>query len=741
MGTRDFSRRRFIQGATGASVAMALPGRLPLGPAVASAAESGAAGAGPLTIAKRFAPIVPRFPHILHGGDYNPDQWLDRPDVLEEDIRLMEKAGCNTFSVAIFAWAHLEPEEGRYTFDWLDGVMDRVGKKGWNVFLATPSGAKPQWMSLKYPEIKRVDRQGRRALHSHRHDHCQTSPIYRRKVTEINTRLAERYAKHPALAGWHISNEYSGECFCDLCLPAFREWLRGRYASLDALNKAYWSGFWSQSFGAWGEIDPRETPLDGLRLDWLRFTTQQTLDFMKNEVAPLRRLAPGTPVTTNMMGTFYGLDYCRFTELCDRMAWDAYLFFHDDNAWRVAVGAGFTHDMYRAMKGGLPFMLIESTPSTTNWYQTPTIKKPGQHRQEMLLAIGHGADATMYFQWRKGRGGFEKLHGAVVDHEGSDKGRVFQEVAAHGALLKKLDAVVGTSVKPEVAVLFDWEARWALTVSEGPRQSPGWSGWAPFDKEYNETAVDHYRPFWKLGVPVDVIESTRPLDSYKLVVAPMLYMLKPGVAERLRAYVQAGGTLVLSYLSGIVNETNLCFQGGWPGAGLREVAGVWAEELDSIASGSPQQLVAKAGNGLRLTGEFAVKTYCDRIHAETAEVLATYKTDFYAGQPALTLNRFGKGRCYYLAARPADDTLHDAMVRGFVRELGLARALDAELPEGTTVQMRSGDGKVFLFLHNYRRDPRTVDLGTQRLTDLETSEVLTGRVTLPPFAARVLTRG
>ncbi len=734
MSTRGFSRRRFVKGAAGVGAALALPGRALVSSALAGNSVS------PLVPPKRFAPIVPRFPHMLHGADYNPDQWLDRPEILDADTALMEKAGCNAFSIGIFAWVHLEPEEGRYTFEWLDDVLGRLAKKGWNGVLATPSGAKPQWMSVKYPEIKRVGRDGRRALHAGRHDHCLTSPIYRRKVQEINTLLAERYAKHPALAGWHISNEYSGDCYCELCLAAFRDWLRARYGSLDAINRAYWSGFWSQAFTAWEQVEPRETPLDGLRLDWLRFVTHQTVDFMKHEIAPLRRLTPDKPVTTNMMGTFYGLDYWRFSEVCDRMAWDAYLFFHDDNAWRVAVGAGFTHDMYRAMKGGLPFLLMESTPSTTNWYQTPTIKKPGQHRQEMLLAIGHGADATMYFQWRKGRGGFEKFHGAVVDHEGSDRTRVFQDVAAHGATLKKLDAIVGTSVKPEVAVIFDWEVRWALTTSEGPRQSPGWSGWAPFDKEYNDTAVDHYRAFWKLGIPVDVIESTRPLDGYKLVVAPMLFMLKPGVAERLRAFVHNGGTLVLTYLSGIVNETNLCFQGGWPGAGLRELAGVWAEELDSIAADSPQRLVARPGNSIGLSGEFPVKTYCDRIRAETAEVLATYGTDFYAGQPALTLNRFGQGRCYYLAARPADDTLNDALLRSLVGRIGLSRALDVDLPEGTSVQLRAGGGQEFLFLHNYRRTPQAIDLRASRLRDLETGEMLTGPITLPPFASRVLQR-
>ena len=250
----------------------------------------------------------------------------------------------------------------------------------------------------------------------------------------INTRLAERYKGHAALAGWHISNEYSGACYCNYCLAAFRAWLKTRYASLDELNLAYWAAFWAQKFQSWDQIDPREAPMDGLALDWDRFVTHQTVDFMKNEVAPLKALTPELPVTTNMMGTFGGLDYWRFTEVCDRMAWDAYP--QLDGDWRKVVDLSMIHDMYRSMKGGLPFMLMESTPSVTNWQPTPSLKRPGQHRQEMLIAIGHGADTTMYFQWRKSRGAAEKFHGAVVDHEGSDKTRVFQDVAAHGALLE-----------------------------------------------------------------------------------------------------------------------------------------------------------------------------------------------------------------------------------------------------------------------------------------------------------------
>jgi len=583
--------------------------------------------------------------------------------------------------------------------------------------------------------VRRVNRAGQRELHGSRHNHCFTSPVYREKVRIINAKLADRYKGHKALAGWHISNEYSGSCYCDHCLGAFRAWLQARYGSLEALNKAWWASFWSQTFQSWDQIDPRDSPVDGLNLDWDRFVTHQTVDFMRHEIAPLKAATPAIPVTTNMMSAFVGLDYWRFTDISDRMSWDAYPTLHGEDSWRSAVNLSFYHDLYRTMKGGLPFILMESTPSNTNWQQTPQIKKPGQHRQEMLLAIGHGADTTMYFQWRKSLGAAEKMHGAVVDHGEAERTRVFKDIADHGAFLRHLDAVVGTTVRPEVAVVQDWEVRWSLMYTQGPRQQ---SARGPFDKEYLQTCQDHYRPFWKLGVPVDVIESLSPFDPYELIVAPMLFMLKPGVADRLEAFVKAGGTLVLTYLSGIVDETALVLRGGWPGGGLRKLAGIWSEEIDALYPDSPQRIVPAAGSAFSMPGEHPVRDYCERVHPEGATVLATYKNDFYAGMPALTVNTYGAGRVYYLAARPAQDGFLDGFTRGLVSQLRLARCLDVELPEGVTMQKRAGGGRTFYFLHNFRRQDQVVDLGWTRLKDVSDGRVLTGRTTLAPFASFVL---
>ncbi|MFN2284425.1 MAG: beta-galactosidase, partial [Anaerolineae bacterium] len=310
----------------------------------------------------RYPPITPKLPVFLHGGDYNPDQWP--AEVWEEDMRLMKLAHCNAMSVDIFAWARLEPAEGQFDFDWLDRVMDMIAKNGGVAVLATPSGARPAWLARTYPEVLRVRADRQRNLFGGRHNHCLTSPVYREKVRIINSKLAERYADHPALAVWHLSNEYSGDCHCDMCRAAFVEWLKAKYETLDALNRAWWTAFWSHTYTAWDLIEPPspigEMSVHGLNLDWKRFVTDQTTDFMRHEIAALREFTPDIPVTTNMMGTFPGLNYWKMAPYLDVISWDSYPMWHKDDDVALASDVAFVHDINRCLKGGKPFMLMES---------------------------------------------------------------------------------------------------------------------------------------------------------------------------------------------------------------------------------------------------------------------------------------------------------------------------------------------------------------------------------------------
>lgn len=679
----------------------------------------------------RYPPISSKAPVFLHGGDYNPDQWP--PEVWEQDLRLMKLARCNTMTLGVFSWARLEPSEGQYEFGWLDAIMDRLHHNGVWAILATPSGARPAWMSQKYPEVLKVRTDRVRILHGERHNHCLTSPVYRDKCRAINQKLAERYRDHPALLMWHVGNEYETECHCPLCQQAFRQWLQAKYGgSLERLNQAWWTAFWSHTYTDWSQIESPspigESSTHGLNLDWKRFLTHQIVDFVRSEMAPLRQLSPGIPVTTNLMPLFDGLDSWKLKNELDVISWDNYpRWYGDQRDPEIAVRIGFIHDMHRCLKDGRPFMMMESTPGTTNWMEVCRPKRPGVNRLEALQAVAHGSDTVQYFQWRKSRGSSEKLHGAVVDHVGHENTRVFREVTAVGRMLEALTPVLGTTVRPEVAVIYDWENSWAIQDAQGPRIQK---------KDYYPTCLRHYRELWRRGISADVIDQECDLSRYRLIVAPMLYLLRSGAAERITSFVRQGGVLVTGYWTGIVNETDLCFLSGFPGP-LRECLGIWAEEIDALYDWQYNTVIPRPGNGLGLTRRYRAVELCDLIHAESAEVLAVYGRDFYAGQPALTVNRFGSGRAYYVASRNDEAFMAD-FFGGLLRQTKIHPVLDTKLPEGVTAQARTNGERSFVFLLNFMPVRRTVGLGKKSFVDLLTGKRYSQRVTLGPYGSLAL---
>lgn len=684
---------------------------------------------------KVFKPAS-RIAKMLHGADYFPEQWVDYPEVLDEDIRLMKKANCNVMSIGMFSWGKLEPEEGVFDFEWLDNVLDKFAENEIYCFLATPSGARPAWMSEKYPEVLRVGPNRVRNLHGKRHNHCYTSPVYREKVTIINRKLAERYAHHPAVIGWHVSNEYGGDCHCDYCQEAFREWVKAKYKTLDNLNHAWWSTFWAHNISSWSQVESPaphgEDAVHAMNLDWKRFVTDQTIDFYRHEIKPLKEVNPDLPAFTNFMEVknFEGLDYFKFAQELDFVSWDAYPTWHDlQEEGAVASLFAFNHDLFRSAKDGQPFLLMESTPSTTNWQPVSKLKRPGMHFLASMQAVAHGADSVQYFQWRKSRGSSEKFHGAVVDHVGHENTRVFKEVTEVGEALAKLEDLVGTSVDAEVALIFDTENRWAVKDAQGPRN---------MGLHYEETIEQHYKAFWDQGVPVDVIDMEKDLSKYKLVVAPMLYLVKPGFGEKIEKFVEDGGTFVTTYWSGIVDENDLVNLGGFPGP-LRKTLGIWAEEIDALYDGETNRVEVIADNPLGLTDDYVAHELCDLIHLEGAEALAYYKDDFYAGRPALTVNQFGKGKAYYIASRNRG-SFHFDFYRKVVDEAGIKRVIEAELPSGVTAQKRTDGEYDYVFLLNFSDEVKQVDLSDATYTDMLTGTDVPEQVELAAFGAKVLKR-
>ncbi|HEU4328662.1 MAG TPA: beta-galactosidase, partial [Roseiflexaceae bacterium] len=443
-----------------------------------------------------YPPINPKAPFIWHGGDYNPEQWPQ--EVWDEDMALMRAAHFKVATVGVFSWVSLQPAEDRFTFDWLDRVMERLAASDRLVCLATPSAAQPAWMSRAYPDVLRADEYGRRVHHGGRTNYCPNSPSYRRLAVDMARRLAERYGGSEHLVLWHISNEYATPCYCETCAAAFRVWLQRRYSGgLDELNARYWTRFWSHTYTDWEQIEPPyadgERLTHGLTIDYRRFQSDAMLECFRLERDAVRAVTPDIPITTNMMGTFPHLDYRAWAREVDVVSWDCY-------PWPGADPAdiAFLHDLNRGLRDGQPFMLIEQTPSSQNWQPVNALKRPGVLRLWSYLAVAHGAESVMYFQWRRSRGGCEKFHGAVVEHSGRSDTRVFREVSALGAELERLgDLTVGAATPARAAVLFDWNNWWAIDSAVGPINP----------KDYVGTVRKHYRALWQHNIPVDVVFS------------------------------------------------------------------------------------------------------------------------------------------------------------------------------------------------------------------------------------------
>ncbi|MBQ1946274.1 MAG: beta-galactosidase [Clostridia bacterium] len=665
--------------------------------------------------------MIPHITGFLHGGDYNPDQWLDRPDILEKDIELMHAAHVNCVSIGIFSWALLEPEEGKYDFAWLDTVIERLHKGGIYVILATPSGARPAWMAQHHQEVLRVNPHHQRMHFGHRHNHCLTSPYYREKVRQIDTALAKRYAAHPAVIMWHISNEFSGECHCPLCQQAFRGWLKEKYGTLENLNQKWWTNFWSHRYTDWQQIEAPSPMTDtsnlSMRVDWQRFCTHQCKTFIDNEREAVQSVSPQLPCTANLMERFWDYDYFSLAESMDVVSWDSYPEWHNQDNIAEAAEFAMNHDIMRSLKKQ-PFLLMESTPSQVNWKPHNKLKRPGMHLLSSLQAVAHGSDSVQYFQWRKGRGGSEMFHGAVVGHDGTGDTRVFRDVTQVGLALEKLtEKVHQQPVKPEVCIIFDWENRWAIDFAQTGQRG---------NMRYFDTVNMHYRALWEQGIAVDFCDMREctELSGYKLVIAPMLFMMRNGFEEKLRAYVENGGALLMTYFSGMVDEFNLAYLGETPHK-LTDVLGIKATDLDALYPGQE--------NALALGDKrYAITELCELVQKKGAETLGTYECDFYAGEACMTHHVYGKGQSWYLAAKVAQEGLND-IYGNLAAQLNLGKALNMALSSGV-IATRRGE---CIFVQNYADQEQKIRLDG-RYVNLLTDTEMTGEQCIAPFGVWVL---
>lgn len=634
---------------------------------------------------------------LLHGGDYNPEQWLNRPDILEKDIEMLKEAGCNVVSLGIFSWSTLEPEEGFYQTKWLENIVNNLYENGIYTILATPTGARPKWMADKYPEVLRVDENRRRMLFGFRHNHCYTSPVYREKTAKINGLLSQRLGKHPGVILWHVSNEYGGECHCPLCQKAFRNWLREKYGTIENLNDKWCTTFWSHTYQSFDQIESPssigETQLHALNLDWKRFVTHQTADFLHHEIQAIREGGSTLPTTANLMYYYDGLDYFRLAKEIDVVSWDTYPTWHKEAVMETAYDNGMCHDLMRSLKNK-PFFQMESCPGSTNWQGVSKLKKPGVLFSQSMQAIAHGGEGALYFQIRQSRGASEKFHGAVIDHYGGKDTRVFKEVAKTGQALAQISELAGSRVVSKVAILFDWSSRWAMEDSQGPRNK---------GLHYMEVLRKVYRGFRKKGLNVDLIDMECNLSGYEILAIPMGYMFKEGFAEKVRAFVEKGGTLITTYWSGIADDTDRCYLGGTP-YGLMDVLGIRSEEIDGLYDWEENQMVPVKDNELGLSKTYTCKYLCDLVKVQTARTLMTYGSDFYKGYPCLTVNEYGEGKAWYVACDGEKEFYEDFIGRA-LDDSHIAGAVKAEIPEGLEITTRETDSIRYYIYQNFGESP------------------------------------
>ena len=576
---------------------------------------------------------------FLYGGDYNPDQWPK--ETWSKDIHIFKQAEINSATINIFSWALLEPKENRFDFSKLDKIVEELSEANFKIVMGTSTAAMPAWMFKKYPDVARVDYQGRRHVFGQRHNFCPNSKNYQRLAGNLVEEIAKHYQNNPNIVVWHVNNEYGGNCYCENCQNAFRSWLKDKYQTLANLNKAWNMNVWSHTIYDWDEIvvpnelgdacgpDGSNTIVAGLSIDYLRFQSESLQNLFKMEKQIIKKYDLETPVTTN----FHSLpnkmiDYQKWAKDQDIISYDSYPTY-DAPAYKPA----FLYDLMRSLKHQ-PFMLMESAPSQVNWQPYSPLKRPGQMAATELQAVAHGADTVQFFQLKQAVGGSEKFHSAVIAHSQRTDTRVFKELVDLGHKLKRAGStILGSTINAKVGIVFDWSNFWSYEYVAGISQ----------DMDYVDSILDYYRQFYERNIPTDIISVDDDFSKYDLIVAPVLYMVKDGLAEKINDYVAKGGNFITTYMSGMVDSTDNVYLGGYPGP-LKNVTGIWVEESDAVVPGHITTISLKGK-------DYKAGFVCDLIHPEQAKALAKYSNEFYAGTPAITENKYGQGKAWYIGTR------------------------------------------------------------------------------------------
>ncbi|GAA1846050.1 beta-galactosidase [Agromyces salentinus] len=650
---------------------------------------------------------------IAFGCDYNPEQW--DAAVWPEDVRLMREAGVDLVAINIFGWSQVNPRKGSFDFTALDSIMELLADAGIRVNLGTATASPPPWLTTRHPEILPVADDGTTRYPGGRQAWCPSSPVFRRYALALVAQVAERYGSHGNVELWHVSNElgcHNALCHCAESTAAFRRWLERRYGSIEALNRAWGTSFWSQRYDDWAEIltpmRTLSTRNPGQVLDFHRFSSDELLDYYRAE-AEVIRARSAAPITTNFMVTAHirNLDYFSWAAEMDVVANDHYL---DNRLADPTTELAFAADLTRGIAAGEPWILMETSTSAVNWQPHNIAKARGEMTRNAVQHIARGADGICFFQWRASAQGSEKFHSALLPHAGTDSD-VWREVVDFGGLVGRLGEVTGTRVVADAAVLFSWDAWWATDADNRPSHAV----------EYLDQVHAAYAALRGAGATVDVVHPDADLTGYRLVVVPALYSVTNAAAANLASFVADGGTTLVTFYSGIVDENDRVRLGGYPGA-FTDLLGIRVEEFAPLRPGADARLAS--GGTARLWSEHLALT--------TAESLEAFVDGPVPGLPAVTRNAHGTGAAWYLATQPDPAAYRDLVVR-IADEAGVGRPAGAG-PDLEVVR-RSGDDRSYLFAINHGAAPAAVDaVGF----DLVTSSPVAGAVTVPAYGIRII---
>jgi beta-galactosidase len=660
---------------------------------------------------------TPTFSHdgIAYGCDYNPEQW-DR-SVWREDVALMQEAGVDLVALNIFGWSHLEPRPGEFEFSGLDEILDLLHAAGIRVNLGTGTASAPPWLTFRHPEILPETEDGTTRFPGGRQAWCPSSAVFRRHALDLVERVAERYGAHPAVELWHVSNElgcHNALCYDDESAEAFRGWLRARYGTIERLNTAWGTSFWSQQYSDFAEILPPRLTLSSRNpsqvVDFHRFSSDELLDYYRAELEVLRRHST-VPVTTNFMVTAHirNMDYWQWAPEMDVVANDHYL---DNRLADPTAELSFASDLTRGLAGGGSWLLMEQSTGAVNWQPQNLAKAPGEMTRNSLTHVAKGAEAVCFFQWRASLQGSEKFHSALLPHAGTDSD-VWREVVALGGTLDRLDEIVGTRVQADVALVFSWENWWAADGESRPTQAV----------DYLSQVHAAHASLRRLGHTVDVVRPGADLSAYRLVVIPNLYLVRDSEAAVVSDFVAAGGHAVVTFFSGIADEADRVRPGGYPGA-FRELLGVNTEEFAPVLP----------GRTLTLASGKTATAWSERTRARGAEVFDTFADGPSIGRPAITRNRIaGGGDAWYLATNLDADALDDVL-RDAAAGAGAVPQGDERLP-GLEVIRRVGEDRSYRFLINHSTHDVEVPATGHELV---TGEPVDSIARVPAGAVRVI---